>query len=121
VAKSWKKVGGQVIVDGDGDILKVILKAIEGSMSGGRVIQSNHSALSRQGSLSFGPDANVEDTGMTRPPLGESQSFGMSRLEVDDPQEEEESYKDARDWIQVVGAFEQPRLVYNVNKKHFEK
>jgi len=121
VAKSWKKGGGQVIVDGDGDMLKAILKVIEGSMSGGRIVQSNHSALSRQGSLVFGPDANMEDNTMSRPLLGESQSFGMSRLEVEDPQEEEEAYKDARDWIQVVGAFEQPRLVYSVNKKHFEK
>ena len=121
VAKSWKKGGGQVIVDGDGETLKAILKAIEGSMSGGRIVQSNHSTLNRQGSLSFGPDANMEEKALARPPLGESQSFGMSRLEVEDPQEEEEAYKDARDWIQVVGAFEQPRLVYNINKKHFEK
>ncbi|KAF2807699.1 uncharacterized protein BDZ99DRAFT_446506 [Mytilinidion resinicola] len=121
VAKSWKKGGGQVIVDGDGAALKAILKAIEGSMSGGRIVQSSHSALSRQGSLVFGPDVNVEDSAATRPPLGHNESFGISRLEVEDPQEEEEAYKDARDWIQVVGAFEQPRLVYSVNKKHFEK
>lgn len=90
-------------------------------MSGGRIVQSSHSALSRQGSLNFGPDANMEDHEMTRPPLRETQSFGMSKIEVEEPQEEEEAYKDARDWIQVVGAFEQPRLVYSVNKKHFEK
>ena len=39
VAKSWKKAGGGVIVEeGKGASLKAILQALEGSMSGGRVI-----------------------------------------------------------------------------------
>ncbi|KAL9068052.1 MAG: hypothetical protein Q9157_006627 [Trypethelium eluteriae] len=41
----------------------------------------------------------------------------MSKLEVED---EEDERRDPRAWMKVIGAFEQPRLVYNVGKKHFE-
>ncbi|OCL09969.1 hypothetical protein AOQ84DRAFT_387819 [Glonium stellatum] len=120
VAKSWKKGGGQAIVDGEGETLKAILKVLEGSMSGGRLVQGNPS-LSRQGSMKFGIEASVQELGGPRPGLGDSQSsFGISSLEVEDLEEEEDVLKDPREWINVIGAFEQPRLVYNVNKKHFE-
>ena len=120
VAKSWKKGGGQVIVDGEGEILKAILKVVEGSMNGGRLVQGNPS-LSRQGSMKFGAEGSIQELGELRPGLGDSQnSFGMSSLEVEDP-EEEDALKDPREWINLIGAFDQPRLVYNVNKKHFEK
>ncbi|EPE10648.1 dna polymerase epsilon subunit b [Ophiostoma piceae UAMH 11346] len=51
-------------------------------------------------------------------------SMGMSGLEVEDNGEEDEDSEgllDPRRWLKVVGAFDQPRMVYNVQKKHFER
>lgn len=123
VAKSWKKCGGQVIVDADGETLKNILKTLEGSMSGGRIAQG--SGLSRQVSFNFAPNATVQDAGGLgpRPTLDSQSSFGMSSLEVEDKEkdEEEDSLKHPREWIKVISAFDQPKLIYNVSQRHFEK
>jgi DNA polymerase epsilon subunit 2 len=116
VAKSWKKCGGQVIVEGESETLKGIIKTLEGSMMGGRIVQGSN--LSRQSSFNFGP----EISGLpSRPILDSNTSFGMSKLEVEDHDDEDEHLKDPRDWLKVVGAFEQPRMIYNVTQKHFEK
>jgi len=123
VAKSWKKSGGQVIVDADGEMLKNILKTLEGSMSGGRINQG--SGLSRQVSFNFTADATVQDLGGVgaRPALDTHSSFGMSSLEVEEKgqDEEEETLKHPREWIKVISAFDQPKLTYNVTQRHFEK
>lgn len=120
VAKMWKRESGVVIVEGDGETLKSILKALEGSMSGGR-IQSGKSSLSRQTSFAFGDTLPLRNE-LSRPALDTQNSFGISSLDVqDENDEEEDKLKDPREWIQVIGAFDQPRLVYNVSKKHFEK
>ncbi|KAI2474540.1 DNA polymerase epsilon protein [Pyrenophora tritici-repentis] len=111
-----EECGGQVIVEGDNETLKGILKTLEGSMSGGRVVQG--SSLGRQSSFNFGPDISGQ---MTRPSIDSNTSFGMSNLQVEDKEEEEEVSKDPRDWIKVIGAFEQPKLIYNFTQKHFEK
>ena len=116
IAKSWKKCGGQVIVEGDNETLKGILKTLEGSMSGGRVVQG--SSLGRQTSFNFGPDISGQ---INRPSLDSNTSFGMSNLQVEDKEEEEDILKDPREWIKVIGAFEQPKLIYNFTQKHFEK
>ncbi|KAI9787538.1 MAG: DNA-directed DNA polymerase epsilon, subunit B [Geoglossum umbratile] len=123
VAKSWKKLGGGVIVDGEGDALKGILKNLEPCMSGGRIVQGSSSTLN---SFSFGAgeeartNAVLENIALSRE---DSQaSLGVSGLEIDDDEGlEEEGAKDPRRWLKVIGAFEQPRLVYNSGKKHFEK
>ncbi|KZM25411.1 DNA-directed DNA polymerase [Ascochyta rabiei] len=116
VAKSWKKCGGQVIVDGDTDVFKGILRTLEGAMEGGRVAQA--STLGRQSSFSFG----AEHKGVSPwPALDATSSFGMSTLHVQDKDEEEEMLRDPREWIKVIGAFEQPKQVYNVSQRHFEK
>lgn len=121
MAKSWKKSSAQVIVEGDGEALKSILKALEGSMSGGRIV--NTSNLSRHSSFNFGPDTNLNGAPSleSRPPLDHNSSFGISSLEMEDKDEEEELLKDPREWIKVIGAFEQPKLIYNVSKKHFDR
>ena len=116
IAKSWKKCGGQVIVEGENETLKGILKTLEGSMSGGRVVQGSN--LGRQSSFNFGPEISGQ---MTRPSIDSNTSFGMSNLQVEDKDEEEDILKDPREWIKVVGAFEQPKLIYNFTQKHFEK
>ncbi|CAO2652257.1 Nn.00g005400.m01.CDS01 [Neocucurbitaria sp. VM-36] len=116
IAKSWKKCGGQVIVDGENETLRSILKTLEGSMNGGRVVQGSN--LSRQSSFNFGPEMNAQPS---RPTLDSNTSFGMSSLQVEDKDDDEDLLTDPREWIKVTGAFEQPKLVYNVTQKHFEK
>lgn len=128
VARSWKGRNGGVIVDGASPELKEILKALEGNMSGGRIVTGNR-GLSRQNSLLM--DAQKQDDELSNTRLGlrptvslareESQaSLGMSALEMDET-EEDENIRDPRRWLKVVNALEQPRFVYNVEKKHFEK
>lgn len=58
---------------------------------------------------------------MNRPSIDTNNSFGMSSLEVEDKDEEEDLLKDPREWMKVIGAFEQPKLIYNATQKHFEK
>jgi DNA polymerase epsilon subunit 2 len=126
VAKSWKKLGGGVIVDGDGDALRGILKNLEPCMSGGRIVQGS-GTLSRQNSFGFGTGAGeevrtnavLENLAFVRE---DSQgSLGVSGLEVDNEEGDEEGMRDPRRWLRVIGAFDQPRLVYNAAKKHFER
>lgn len=125
VAKSWKSRNGGVIVDGEGNDLKDILKNLEGSMSGGRIVASRE--LSRQNSLVLGSSQNGEVShtrlGLRPNVLGreDSQSsLGMSTLDVED-EDEDDGLRDLRKWLKVIDAFEQPRLVYNVGKKHFDR
>ena len=125
VARSWKNRNGGVIVEGEGDGLKEILKSLKGSMSGGRIVASRE--LSHQNSLVLGSsqEADVSHTrlGLRPQVLGreDSQSsLGMSTVDMVD-EEEDERLRGPRKWLKVIGAFEQPRLVYNVGKKHFDR
>lgn len=116
-AREWKKQGGALIVPGDGDDLKTILRDIEGSMTGGRLVQRE--GLSRQGSF-----ANVEGgskgTSVIPPERpgnpSREDNLGMTTLDIGD---EGPQAMDPRKWVQVVDAFKQPQLVYNTNQKHF--
>ena len=122
VAKSWKKSGGGVIVEADGDKLHDILKAVSGCMAGGRILQGR--AISRQSSFAAsGQERQVPE----RPLVSREDSqtnLGLSNLalngavEVDD---DEGHSMDPRSWLKVVGAFDQPKIVYNAQKNHFEK
>ncbi len=122
VAKSWKRASGGVIVDGEGPELKDILKNLEGSMSGGRILPGR--GLSRQNSLLLGDSQDKQSSAGLglRPDLlmreDSQSSLGMSSLGVDD---EDDENKDPRKWLKVIDAYEQPRLVYNVAKKHFDR
>jgi len=124
VAKSWKSRNGGVIVEGDSNDMKDILKNLEGSMSGGRIAAPRE--LSRQNSLVLGSSQNGEVTHTRlglRPHILDREdsqsSLGISTLDVED--DEEEGLKDPRAWLKVIDAFDQPRLVYNVGKKHFDR
>jgi DNA polymerase epsilon subunit 2 len=116
VARLWKRQGGGSIVNDEGNTLKSILKTVESCMSGGKVI-SGKKGLSRQASFAFG-DA---EGGPARPGLQPMESFGMSSLELKEGEEDEDGLKDPREWFKVIDAYEQPRLVYNTTKKHFDK
>lgn len=127
-ARSWKKGDGQVIVGAEGDRLKGILKALEGSMAGGRVVVASVKGTSslRRESSDVGTSLEKLRVEHTRPSAlrNDSQdSLGMSTLEVDadDTDEHENGSQDIRSWLKVIGAFEQPRLLFNPARKHFEK
>lgn len=118
VARLWKRQGGGSIVNDDGNTLKNILKTVESCMNGGKVI-SGKKGLSRQTSFAF---RDLESGGI-RPSLQPRESFGISSLDIaaEVQEDEDEGLKDPREWVKVVDAYEQPSLVYNVTKKHFDK
>lgn len=119
VAKTWKKSGGSLIVD-DGQLMKNILKTLEGCMTGGKIVQPK-TGLNRQSSFAFASDMTDPAEGGARPTLEHhGSSFGISGLQVDE-EEEDATTLDPRSWLKIVHAYEQPRLVYDMNKKHFEK
>ena len=107
-----------------GDRLQNILNSLEDCMTGGRIVRQN--APMRQDSpASQGNGSQDELNSFENCPRGlvrdESQmSFGISALDVEDDGDHEGEY-DPRQWMKIVGAFELPRFVYNVNQKHFEK
>lgn len=121
IARAWKKGDGRVIVDAhdQGGKLKDILRTLEAQMSGGRIVGgAGRGGLSRQGSL-----VGLQRSDSLVLQAEESQeSLGMGGLDVDaDDVEEEEGERNPRRWLTVVNALEQPRLVYNATRKHFEK
>ena len=127
VAKSWKNRNGGVIVDGSSSELKDILKALEGNMSGGKIISGGR-GLTRQNSLMLevSQESELSNTRLGLRPTAnlsrdDSQtSMGMSGLAVEE-EPDDETVNDPRRWLKVVSALEQPRLIYNVAKKHFER
>lgn len=120
VAKTWKNGGGALIVE-DGVLLGNILKTLEGCMAGGRIV-STKSSLSRQSSFAFNDAATTPPPGApTTPKLHhEGSSFGLSHLHVQ-PDDEDNDSQHPRAWLKVVSAYDQPRLTFDLNKKHFEK
>lgn len=124
IAKNWKKAPGGVIVDGDGNELKNILKNLEGRMSGGRIIQTPK--LSRQSSSIL---AESQEDGLPRPRVSmrpdvlsgydSPSSLGVEAMDLDD--EDEDNIRDPRKWLKVIGAFDMPRLTFNPVKKNFEE
>ncbi|CAF3446468.1 unnamed protein product [Fusarium graminearum] len=124
VARSWKNRNGGVIVEGSSKEMQEILKTLEGNMSGGRITGPAR-GLPRGDSML---DLNDNDALNTRLGLRPAEvrredsnsSFGISGLGVDEEQEETET-NDPRAWLKIVNAYEQPRFIYNVAKKHFEK
>ena len=119
-AKAWKKNGGGIIVEGDGDDFKNVLRNIEVSMNGGRV--SHQPGLNWEVSFAFNDQEINGHIAAPRDKPGafaRHDSLGLSMLNVDDPEDSNEP-RDPRHWLKVIGAFDQPRLTYNVNQKHFE-
>ncbi|KAI2467549.1 DNA polymerase alpha/epsilon subunit B-domain-containing protein [Annulohypoxylon bovei var. microspora] len=126
-AKSWKNRNGGVMVDGTSQELKDILKTLEGNMHGGRIVTGRE--LNRQNSLVL--DSSQElDLSNTRLGLRPTKalsrndtetSFGMSGLGVEEDEPDDEGLNHPRNWLKIVGAYDQPRMLYNVAKKHFEK
>lgn len=120
VAKLWKKENGGVIVD-DGVLLKSVLKALEGFMNGGKVQQTKAtSTLRRESTFNFSDDASL--SAQYAPPRLEraGSSFGMSGLNMaNGDEDEDESVQHPLAWFKVVSAFDQPRLTFDNDKKHY--
>ena len=117
-ARMWKKNGGGLLVEGDGDDLNSILRTLETTMDAGRPFQN---VLRRHASFVF---SDQQDKGQPRSKstansLIRADGIDVSALELEDDQTHNESH-DPRRWLRIVNAFEQPRLRYNVNQKHFE-
>lgn len=110
VAKMWKKAGGGVIVeDGTGISLKTILQTVEGSMSGGRLIAEEIAATHDDSRGQGGHDIPVATSKL------------VPVIPADDEETEDSvTSRDPRNWVKIIDAFDQPRLVYNAKQKHFE-
>lgn len=127
VAKGWKNRNGGVIVDGASKELQDILKTLEGNMTGGRIATGRE--LSRQNSLAIErlDEADLSNTRLGIRPAtlardDSNRSFGMTALDMEeDDDETADGLNDAREWTKAINAFEQPRMIYNVSKKHFER
>ncbi|KAK2792828.1 DNA-directed DNA polymerase epsilon, subunit B [Onygenales sp. PD_10] len=114
VAKAWKKRGGGVIVEDNGaSLLKSILSTLESNMSGGRVKSRDLSKGARTLTQALGSETGHGDTDKTGEPRSEA-------IEHTPGVGEDHDLDDTRKWMKVVGAFEQHRVVYNVNKKNFD-
>jgi DNA polymerase epsilon subunit 2 len=126
IARSWKNRNGGVIIEGTSKELQDILKTLEGNMSGGK-LSGPKMGLPRGDSMLQPVEDDVTNTRLGLRPSGppredSNASFGVSGLGVQDEAEDDEgTTTDPRAWLKVINAFEQPRLCYNVDKKHFER
>lgn len=104
VAKLWRKNGGGVIVEeGNGTSIKAILQIMEGSMSNGKVVP---------GKLAEQEDQRGSHAGLA----GTDDTANNNTGEEDD----ENISTDPRRYMKIIDAYDQPRLTYNPDKKHFE-
>lgn len=96
-------------------------------MTGGRIVTGRE--LNRQNSLILEPaqEADLSNTRLGLRPAthltrqDSATSFGISGLGVEEQEPEDDELNDPRKWIKVISAYDQPRMVYNVTKKHFER
>ncbi|OAQ72133.2 DNA polymerase epsilon subunit B [Pochonia chlamydosporia 170] len=115
VARSWKNRNGGVIVEGPSKELQDILKTLEGNMSGGKIVGPGR-GLPRGDSMLEVQDGDAVNTRLGIRPTGPTRedsnaSFGMSGLGVEEDTKEEDDTNDPRAWLNVINAFDQPRLV----------
>ncbi|KAG8532613.1 uncharacterized protein KY384_002490 [Bacidia gigantensis] len=116
-AKQWKLNGGGVLVPGEGSELNGILNGIQ---SAAGKLPNN---LSRRGFPASRMSASLEDLSSTATNLPKREHLeNMSESTTSGDRNEEPSNEasDPRRWLKVINAFEQPRLSYNPEKKHFE-
>jgi DNA polymerase epsilon subunit 2 len=108
VAKIWRKDGGGVIVEeGNGASIKAILQTMESNMVNGRLVPGKVMDRENRPSLRRNGSAMTSNTDNMDTPIAEDDND-----DADD--------NDPRRWMKVINAFDQPRLTYNPNNKHFE-
>lgn len=127
VARSWKNRNGGVIVDGSSQELKDILKTLEGNMSGGKIGTASEPSRQNSFALNVAQESELSNTRLGLRPAANltredtQTSFGMSSLGMQEAEQDDEGLNHPRNWLKVVNAFEQPRMLYNIAKKHFER
>ncbi|PHH75027.1 hypothetical protein CDD80_2673 [Ophiocordyceps camponoti-rufipedis] len=127
-ARSWKNRNGGVIVDGSSKELREILKTLEGNMAGGKMVGPTGRGLPRGDSMLDIRDGDVVNAmlGLRPTTLSREDSnlsfsrIGQQGIDEDDDDDDDDA-NDARAWLTVINAYDQPRLIFNVNKKHFER
>ena len=120
VAKIWKKNRGNAIVEGDSQELKEVFKVVEGSMQGGRLVQQEDVQLPDRSDVQNVNGANPLADNHKQP--GRLPRSGVEgNLAEGEGSEDGGKCRDPRKWLKVVNAFDQPRLLYNPNQRHFEK
>ncbi|KAI4287768.1 MAG: hypothetical protein L6R35_002977 [Caloplaca aegaea] len=119
MAKAWKKNGGSLIVPGEGRELTNILRNIEASMLGGRVVTQRASSRHTAAVPDPGLPATTQERSDSLVRNDSQSSLNFTTLDLQDEQGGIHS-KDPRDWLRVIDAFEQPQLTYNPIQKHFE-
>lgn len=125
IAKTWKRNGGGLIIeDGPEKKLSTILKTLEPCMSGGRL---DAGKLPRENSTLGSPNLSRTASFSGRPEVSRDDSqtsLGLSGLNVEENgdlhQDGDESQIDARLYLKVISAFEQPRLMFSTSKKTLE-
>ena len=119
-ARTWKKNGGGVILPGEGNQLKDILRNMEESIDGGKsasdIFRRNDSL-----GLQYGSGSLVAPESQTIPLNREDSqpSAGLASLDLHG-KSIIAGVHDPRAYLRIVGAFDQPRLTYNASHKHFE-
>ena len=111
VARRWKRAEapGKLLVDG-GETLKSVLKGMDVPAA------AASPAVSRPPPSSFGMGMGSEiPSSMLM--AGEATDVQMS----EEVREEIEDNVDPREYLTIVDAFDQPRTIYNTNKKMFER
>ncbi|KAI5304385.1 DNA-directed DNA polymerase epsilon, subunit B [Ascosphaera pollenicola] len=114
IAKIWKANGnGAIVEEGENKKLTSILRALDGSQPGGKSVESRSAA--RNGP--FRRTSSAANALQSRQSLQDrtGSANGDDLEESDDP-----AFLNARRHITIIDAFEQQRLVYNVNKMHFD-
>lgn len=125
VSKMWKRSGGGVIVEdkGDQNLLKTILQGLESNMSGGKVVSGKNAS---HGSNAGGKvpllrhDSTISATSGSGGNNNQA-GHGVVTHETIEGEAEEVQSIETRKWIKVIGAYEQPRFIYNVGKKQLER
>jgi DNA polymerase epsilon subunit 2 len=127
IAKTWKKSGGGMIVEDAQELsLALLLRGIEERMSGGRLVSEDSKSSKPFAALHLsGKTAGREraasdelDTGARSIAVEGGQSVSETAESVLAP---DDVPADPRRFIKVVSAFNQPRLVYNPQRRQFEQ
>ncbi|KAI5288539.1 DNA-directed DNA polymerase epsilon, subunit B [Ascosphaera aggregata] len=120
IARIWKANGnGGMVEDGENQRLTSILRALEGSEKGGKEVENRSAVRQRQPLRTTSSGSVLQSRGTSSASTlridSQGSAVGDEVTENDDP-----TSLDVRSHIEVIDAFEQPRLVYNVSKVHFD-
>ena len=120
-ARIWKNEGGGIIIEAENKIFKRVLQQLESCIRRGEIQSgawdsetSTGTNITNPESQGQGEDKGLEISGFAVPKLKTTEHFVENNGQ-------EFAEKDIRQWLKMIGAFEQPQLTYDSVKKHFEK